>query len=118
MITFSVGSLSVLTALTCPECQSAWALAHSLVVGLLAPSRNKLSGCTCSELVPLERSAPVPALEMEMCLWCACVCYGVCVCVCVCVSDCAGGVVWLLSSWCCLSVLVWWIVVDALSAVP
>ena len=42
MITCSVGSLSVLTALTYPVGQSAWALAHSLIGELHAPCRNKL----------------------------------------------------------------------------
>ena len=64
-------------------------MAHSLIGEFLASCRN--SGCTCSYLVPLERSGPVPALEMEMC---QCVCCDV-GCVCVCLS---GGVVWLLSS--------------------
>ena len=97
-------------------CQSAWTLVHSLIGELLAPRRNKitLSRCTCSDLVPLERSGPVPALEMGMCLWCACVVF---VSVSVSVGWCS--VVSLLSSlWCCLSVVVWSIVVDALSAVP
>ena len=79
---------SVLAALTYPVCQSAWALARSLIGELLAPCRNELSECTCSDLVPLAK--------MDLCLhwrWrCACVCWCVgCVCVCVCV------VVWLLS---------------------
>ena len=59
-------SLSVPTALTYPVCQSVWALAHSLIGELLAPCRTKLSRCTCSDLVPLERSGLVLALEMEM----------------------------------------------------
>ena len=45
---------------------------HSLIGELLAPCRYKLSGRTCSDLVPLERSGLVLALEMEMCVWCAC----------------------------------------------
>ena len=31
-----------------------------------------LSTCIYTDLVPLERRIPVPALEMEMCLWCPC----------------------------------------------
>ena len=69
---FSPVSLSVFTALPYFVCQSACALARSLIGELLAQCRNKLSSCTCSDLLPLERSGPVPALEMEMCLWCAC----------------------------------------------
>ena len=111
-------ALSVLTALTYPARQSAWALAHSLIGELLVPTGQKLSKCTWSDLVPLERSVPVPALELEMCLcvlWCR-----LCLCLCVCVSvSVSGGVLWLLSSLrCCLSVVVWWIVVDAMSAAP
>ena len=85
---FSRFSLSVLTALTLPVCQSAWALA-------LIGCRNRLSMCTCTDFVSLERSGPVPALEMEMCLcvlwsrWCLCPCPW-------------NGVVWLLSSLRCL----------------
>ena len=63
------------------------------------------------------------------CLWRACgVCLCVCLCVlwfrlCLCLSLCLClwgwcGVVALSSLWCCLSVVFWWIVVDALSAVP
>ena len=43
-------------------CQSAWALAHSLIGKLLALCRTEMSRCTCSDLVPLERTGPVPAL--------------------------------------------------------
>ena len=86
---FSRVSLSVLTALTYPVCQSAWAL-HSLIGELFAPCRNKLSRCTCSDLVPLEKSGPVPVLEMEMCLCCRLWCR-VCL---LSVSVSVRGVVW------------------------
>ena len=79
---------SKLAALTYPVCQSAWALARSLIGELLAPCRNELSKCTCSDLVPLAKMD----LYLHRRWRCACVCWGVgCVCVCVCV------VVWLLS---------------------
>ena len=69
--------------------------------------------------VPAQTSCHLKEVDLYL-HWrwrCACVCCGV---------GCVGGVclrlclclVWLLSSlWCCLSVAVWWIVVDALSAV-
>ena len=65
------------------------------------------------------------------CLWRACGVCGVCVCACVCCGfgcvcvsvSMSVSLVWcdviaLSSLWCCLSVVVWWIVVDALSAAP
>ena len=72
-ITCSLGSLSLLSALTTlthSVCHGALAVAHSLIGGLLAPCRNELSKSTCSDLVSPERSGPVPALEK----WCVCVC--------------------------------------------
>ena len=75
-----------------PEC------VHSLIGELLALCRNKLCMSICSDLVPLERSGLVPALEMEMCLRLRCA-FGVlamclrcavvsvvCVCLCLCLS--------------------------------
>ena len=101
MITCSVVSLTFLTTLTFPVCQSTCAMAHSV-------AERSCPG-TCSDRVPSERSGPVPALEMEVlvvCLWDVCVSCGV-GCICISVSVC--GVVWLLSSWFCLSVVVWWL---------
>ena len=82
--------LFVLTALTYPVCQTAWPLTHSLIGELLAPCRNKLCRCTCSDIVPLERSGEDgDVFVVCLCvLWCRlCVCCGV-VCVCVCVCRC------------------------------
>ena len=53
-------------ALTCPEGQSAWALAPSLFGEKFSACRNNLFRYTCSDLVPLEMSEPVPVLEIEM----------------------------------------------------
>ena len=50
----SFSQLAVHKALTCPDGQSAWALALSLFVEKLASCRNNLSWLTCADLGPPE----------------------------------------------------------------
>ena len=111
--------ISVHTALTCPECQSAWAVTHSLLgehvrimqetivqVFLCKPHAARNKACLCLCWKEFRASLTLKSVDAAQRVW-----HVVCR-VSVWVAWCG-----MLSSWCCLSVAVWWIVVLALSVV-